>query len=115
MRTRTIEIPICSRCSRDGIVAQVVPTDGSEPFWLCRCPKHLEQLAREAGDIDQAEAEVPATDATAAAAALVAADPGRSAAQYLEAGATRYALHRAVRVGLVRAEGSTSARRYFAP
>lgn len=118
MRTKTVEVPICGfgRCPRDGIVLQVVPTNGREPFLIARCDRHLEQLAHE--HADEAPQPAPSTSSTSAierAVALVAEDPGRSSAQYVAAGATRYALSRAVQAGMLRAEGRTSARRYFLP
>lgn len=116
MKTRTVEIPVCDRCSRDGVLLRVVPIDADlEAFVIVRCERHVEALRAEAGAELELEASSnghakPAVDK---AVALVTRKPGRSSAEYVEAGTSRYALAGAVRDGLLRAEGRTSARRYY--
>jgi hypothetical protein len=116
VKTRTVEIPVCDRCTRDGLLLQVVPIDSDlEAFVIVRCERHVEALRAEAGAELEAEASPNgrASRAVEKAVRLVERKPGRSSGQYVSAGTTRYALARAVEAGLIRAEGQTSARRYY--
>jgi hypothetical protein len=107
---------VCDRCNRDGLLLQVVPIDSDlEAFVIVRCPKHAGALAAESNGAEPTgnDDELEVSGAVDHAARLVGRKPGRSSAQYVELGTTRYALGQAVAAGLVRAEGNTTARRYY--
>lgn len=56
MRVRTIEVPLCDLCTRDGVMFQVLdPTGQFTAFTIVRCDRHLDKLRASA----EAEEQVP--------------------------------------------------------
>lgn len=127
MKTRTIEIPVCDLCSRDGEVYRVSPEfpTAKASFAIVRCARHIERLERD-GSEEQAEKEPPSKNNHTPIPELaeqlyqeVVKEPGLSPREYGERlGVTsRDQINRSASrlksQGRLQSKGSTVATRYY--
>jgi hypothetical protein len=83
MKTRTVEIPICDRCSQDGELYVICDITGAPLLKIARCERHLHRLSQEAAVTNEGRPAPALAPAASLLLDLIRAEPGLSNAEYI--------------------------------